>query len=167
MKKGYLYVVVFISIAAVTQWAAIKYIPNLVHAIAVHRVKKINVWVNAGKTDAAMRKVVMPNPDFIYSALFYDVNSHDITVSGYLPDSGYASVAFYDDRCQPYYVYNNLEPNHTGPFTFSLSSRLVKVIHGLHPLTNTGVIICRYLLKSDTAFARIKNYQGELRSEVR
>lgn len=162
MKKGYIYFVVFITIAALTQWALIKYIPNLVHSIATHRVKLRNEWINNGKTDAHMRTVVMPNPDFVYSALFYDVSEHDIVITGTLPDSTYGSLSFYDNRCQPYAVYNNIAPNHSGPFSIVISKDGVKGANGIKAQTAQGEILCRYLLKGDSAYTKTRALQSQL-----
>ena len=109
----------------------------------------------------------MPNPDFVYSAFFYDVNEKDVLVSGILPDSGYASVSFYDDRCQPYYVYNNLSQGHIGKFSLTLTQQTANKTDEVHAKTNKGVLICRFLLKGDSAFQRMKDYQNQLTSELK
>jgi uncharacterized membrane protein len=162
MKRTYIPVLSFVAIALLTQWLVIKHVPDLVHAIAIHRVPQRNQWINNDKTDASMRRVVLPNPDFKYSALFYDVTGHDITITGTLPDSSYASVAFYDNRCQPYYVYNNLSPERKGHFEFLISKNGVTGPKQIKPKTNTGVIICRYLVKNDSSFAIMKSLQQQL-----
>jgi len=162
MKRIWLPVLLFVAIALFTQWLVIKYVPDMVHAIAVHRVPITNQWINNDKTDARMRRVVLPNPDFKYSALFYDVTQHDIIITGTLPDSSYGSVAFYDNRCQPYYVYNNLSPERKGHFEFHISKTASEGAKQLHPKTNTGVIICRFLVKNDSAFNVMKTYQQQL-----
>ena len=167
MRRIYVPALLFIATALLTQWLVIKYVPYLVHAIAAHRVPQRNQWINNDKTDARMRRVVLPNPDFKYSALFYDVSEHDITITGTLPDSSYASVAFYNNRCQPYYVYNNLSPNRKGHFEFLISKNAVTGTKQLKPETNTGVIICRYLVKNDSSFNIIKTYQQQLACTVK
>ncbi len=167
MKRLYIPVLFFIAIALLTQWLVIKYVPDMVHAIATHRVPITNQWINNDKTDARMRRVVLPNPDFKYSALFYDVTQHDIIISGTLPDSAYASIAFYDNRCQPYYVYNNLSPERKGHFEFQISKNATTGAKQLQPKTNTGVIICRYLVKNDSAFNVMKGYQQQLACTIK
>ncbi|MDB5284709.1 MAG: putative integral rane protein [Bacteroidota bacterium] len=165
MRKLLIGILVFASLAFVTQWLAIKYIPNIIYKIAVRRGKEINTWIHNGKTDASMRRVVLPNPDFIYSALFYDVNDKDLTISGTLPDSTYASVAFYDDRCQPYYVYNNQSLRRTGKFAFQLSRLGLKGPNQLQAKTNKGIIICRFLLTGDSSFQKMSAFQRQLFSK--
>lgn len=168
MKKFAVNALIVVVLAFIVQWMFIKYVPNLVYKIAVHRSgKSCNQWINAGKTDAKMRRVVMPNPDFVYSALFYDVNEKDIVVSGVLPDSGYASISFYDDRCQPYFVYNNLSSDHAGKFSLTLSQHESTGPHEVKAKTNKGVLICRFLLKGDSAFQKMKDYQHQLTSELK
>ena len=130
MKKALIGLIIFCLVAFVTQRLFIKYVPNLVYKIAVKRVDhNFNHWINAPKTDASMRRVVMPNPDFVYSALFYDITDSPVAISGVLPGLSYASVSFYDDRCQPYYVYNNVDSIRIGKFEFTLVNPDVKVIH--------------------------------------
>lgn len=168
MKKFAANTLIVVVLAFIIQWMFIKHVPDIVYKIAVHRSgRPANQWINAGKTDAGMRRVVMPNPDFVYSAFFYDVNEKDVVVSGVLPDSGYASVSFYDDRCQPYFVYNNLSQDHTGKFSLTLSHQESTGEHEVHAKTNKGVLICRFLMKGDSALQRMKDYQNQLTSEVK
>ena len=167
MKRFLVNVTIVAILAFIVQWALIRYVPNIVYKIAVHRSGVNNKWVNAGKTDAHMRKVVMPNPDFVYSALFYDVSDRDIVVRGVLPDSTYASVSFYDDRCQPYYVYNNLVPGHTGAFHLTLSQKDLAGSNDVKAKTTKGVIICRFLVKGDSTYHLMKEHQSQLMCEVK
>ena len=168
MKKFAANVFIVVVMAFIIQWMFIRYVPNIVYRIAVHRSGHLtNQWINAGKTDASLRRVVLPNPDFVYSALFYDVSGKDIVVSGVLPDSGYASISFYDARCQPYFVYNNLSPDHTGKFSLTLSHQESMGSHEVHAQTNKGVMICRFLMKGDNDLQRMKSYQSQLSSQLK
>ena len=168
MKKFAVNALIVIVLAFITQWMFIRYVPNLVYKIAAHRAGKPgNHWIHAGKTDAGMRRVVMPNPDFVYSAFFYDVNEKDIVISGVLPDSGYASISFYDNRCQPYFVYNNLSEEHKGKFALTLSQHESTGPHEVKAKANKGVLICRFLVKGDSAFQRMKDFQNQLTSELK
>jgi uncharacterized membrane protein len=168
MRKVVTWVIVFLLVAFLTQWAVIRYFPAVVFRIAIHRIdNKFNVWINSGKTDASMRRVVMPNPDFVYSALFYDVTNKDVKVSGVLPESTYASVSFYDDRCQPYYVYNNLDSARTGKFEFSLVKSETTDAHSVHVKSDRGVLICRFLKSTDSGYQQLVPYQKMLQAEVK
>lgn len=163
MKRLITVVFSILVLALLVQWLVIKYIPNVVYKIAVHRSgNDFNRWINAGKTDAGMRRVVLPNPDFIYSALFYDVSGKDIILTGNFPDSTYASVAFYDNRCQPYYVYNNLSDNRKGQFRFQLSKKSANGPNQLQAKTGRGVVICRFLVKDSSKYEKMRAYQQQL-----
>ena len=168
MRKIVVGGVFFLLLALVTQWAVIRFLPNLVYKIATGRIDhKFNAWINSGKTDASMRRVVMPNPDFVYSALFYDVSDKNVIVSGVLPDSTYASISFYDDRCQPYYVYNNLDSTRAGKFELNLVKGEVNDAHAVHVKTDRGVIICRFLRSNDSSYQQLVPYQKLLKCEVK
>lgn len=162
MKKLAINTFIVLLLALIIQWLFIRYVPDIVYRIAVRRSGRTNEWINNGRTDARMRRVVMPNPDFVYSALFYDVSDHDLDLSGVLPDSGYASVAFYDDRCQPYQVFNNLGADHHGKFHFLLSPKSSSGQDQIQAKTQKGVLICRYLLKGEGAYQRMRAYQSQL-----
>jgi uncharacterized membrane protein len=168
MRRFFSWLIAFLLIVFVTQWMVIKYLPSLVYRIAIHRIdNKFNVWINSGKTDANMRRVVMPNPDFVYSALFYDVRNKNLTVSGVLPDSTYASISFYDNRCQPYYVYNNLDSARKGKFELILVKNGDDDGHSVHVKTDRGVIICRFLKSTDSSYQQLVPYQKMLMSEIK
>ena len=38
------------------------------------------------------RNVVMPNPDFLYSTIFYDLSEKDLNINANMPDSTYLSL---------------------------------------------------------------------------
>ena len=161
-------ILIFLLIAFATQRAVIKYLPAVVYRIALHRSNSaVNTWINAPKTDATMRKVVLPNPDFVYSALFYDVRKQAIDISGTLPDSTYASISFYDNRCQPYFVYNNIDTAHAGSFNLHLSSGDKMEGNNVNAKSKRGVIICRFLKSNDSSYAQLVNFQKLLHCDVK
>jgi len=96
-------------IAFVAQYLFIAFLPNLIFVIAKFRSEKpLNTVIHAPKTDAKLRRVVLPNPDFIYSVCFYDASNKDILITGELPDSmQYCCLAFYGSNVQPFFVKNN------------------------------------------------------------
>lgn len=121
--RGYIFSVLAVLLIAVgVQYLLVLYVPNIIFAIAKKRSQQPhNTIIHAPKTDAKLRRVVLPNPDFVYSAIFYDVTEHDVIVSGVFPDSGhYACLAFYGDDMQPYHVVSN-QKGFTGTYQFRLS----------------------------------------------
>ena len=75
----------------------IHYIPNIVYTVFHYKIEKNqNIKDNEIKhfdipTDQS-RNVVMPNPDFLYSTIFYDLSEKDLNINANMPDSTYWSV---------------------------------------------------------------------------
>jgi uncharacterized membrane protein len=53
------------------------------------------------------RMVALPNPDFLYVAMGYDIRSSDLILSGKMPDSTYYSMALYDTDTRNYFRVND------------------------------------------------------------
>ncbi len=139
-------VILFAAITFATQYLFIAYLPNIIFCIGKYRSgKPLNTVIYAPKTDANLRKVVLPNPDFIYNACFYDVTAKDILITGEFPDSiQYASLAFYGNNVQPYYVMNN-QTGLKQRFKLRLSS--VNRIRGdVSTPTKQGTVLLRLLV---------------------
>lgn len=143
----------------------IRYVPNMVFAIAKQRsAQPLNTVIHAPKTDAKLRRVVLPNPDFVYSAIFYDVSQHDLVISGELPDSSqYACIAFYADDMQPYYVVNN-QKGLIGAYQFRLSKDAGSKddLTRIQTKTTQGSILVRLLYTDTLQEARARFFQKQL-----
>ncbi len=122
LTKGLLLVVLVV----VLQHLMIVYLPNLIFMLAKHRSDKpLNTVIHAPKTDANLRRVVLPNPDFVYSACFYDVGKADLIITGTFPDTTqYCSLSFYGSDVQPYHVINNFQDS-ARTYNFRLSKSLI------------------------------------------
>ncbi len=135
----------FAAIVFVVQYLFIAYIPDLIFAIAKRRSEKpLNSVIHAPRTDAKLRRVVLPNPDFIYSACFYDASENDLMITGEFPDSTqYGSLAFYGSNIQPYLVMNNQNGRKT---KFKLRLTSVSRVHSdiISP-NKQGAILLRML----------------------
>jgi uncharacterized membrane protein len=159
MMRRLRYVLVFGLLVWLTQYLFIANVPKLIFAIAKHRKPvDMNTVYHAGKTDATMRKVVLPNPDFIYSACFFDLSKKDLLITGQFPDtSQYCSLAFYGDDVQPYYVRNNLQgfkPNYS--IRLSYVNREQRT---LRAKTKQGVVLMRVLVTDSAQVANAKRIQ--------
>lgn len=55
------------------------------------------------------RAVVMPNPDFAYVSMFYDIGEGPLNITGQMPDSTYWSVALYEPNTSNHYVKNDMQ----------------------------------------------------------
>ena len=149
-KKYFLYAVVFVFISMITQALLIAFVPNILFAIAKQRSgKPLNTVIHAPATDAKLRKVVLPNPDFIYSAVFYDISDGDLHITAQFPDSSqYASMAFYDTKTQPYFVMNNMESGKENvDIILSVTGKGANIVHSP---TSQGVVLMRFLVKDSS-----------------
>lgn len=153
-------VLLFVAIVFATQYLFIAAVPKLIFAIAQYRKPQpVNTVIINGKTDATMRKVVLPNPDFIYSAVFYDVTDHDLIISGEYADSTmYSSLAFYGNDVQPYQVRNNLQGFKT-KYAIRLSS-VNRVNRTLRAKSKKGVILMRVLATDPKQIVEAKRLQS-------
>ena len=159
MRKILQRILLFVFIVFITQHLFIAYVPQLVFAIAKHRKPQpVNTVYHAGKTDASLRKVVLPNPDFIYSACFFNLSKNDLLITGEFPDtSQYCSLAFYDDNVQPYYVRNNLQ-GFKNKYTIRLSA-VNRVQRTLRAKTKQGTVLMRILVTDSSQMANAKRIQ--------
>lgn len=140
----------FMVLVFIVQYVFIASVPSLIFQVAKWRKPApMNTVIHAGKTDARLRQVVLPNPDFIYSACFYDVSDSDLIITGILPDTPqYCSLSFYDDRAQPYQVYNNFS-RQAGAYTLRLSAAKGDG-NTISSPTTQGTVLMRILV-TDTA----------------
>jgi uncharacterized membrane protein len=159
LKNIFRNVFLFVFIVWSTQHLLIHFIPQIVFVIGKYRSQQpLNTVIHAGKTDATLRKVVLPNPDFIYSACFFDLTKNDLMISGEFPDTAkYCSLAFYGDNVQPFYVINNLQG-----FGKKYNVRL----SGVHRTPNViqakskqGVILMRLLITDSFQIDSAKKFQ--------
>ena len=92
----------------------IHYIPNIVYAVFHYKIEKNqNIKDNEIKhfdiPSDQSRNVVMPNPDFLYSTIFYDLSEKDLNINAIMPDSTYWSVSFYKPNTINWFVKNDQE----------------------------------------------------------
>lgn len=152
-------VFLFLAIVGITQQLFIRCEPHLIFAIAQYRKPQpLNTVIHAAQPDAQMHKVVLPNPDFIYSACFYDVSDHDLVIRGEFPDTTqYCSLAFYDHTTQPFFVSNNL---HGMAKNYSIRLKAHnKGMHGIVAKTSRGIILMRILVTNAAQAANAKRIQ--------
>lgn len=148
-KHWFIKLVLFVALVAVLQQLFIAAVPQLVFTIAKHRsAKPYNTFIHTTKTDAGLRRVVLPNPDFIYSACFYDLGDKIYKLHVLVPDSSqYCSIGFYDCNMQPYRVLNNYGYAKRSELMVAVSQSPLLKTNYLKVLAphSKGVILIRYL----------------------
>ncbi len=158
-------VLLFAVLVFAVQYLFIAAVPSIIFSIAKYRKPvPVNTVYHAGKTDATLRKVVLPNPDFIYSACFYNLSETDLVITGEFPDtSQYCSLAFYDDKVQPYYVRNNLQ-GFKNKYSIRLSS-VNRVVRTLRAKTKQGTVLMRILVTDSAQMANAKRIQQSFKAK--
>lgn len=143
--KTTLRAIAFLVIAGLVGYGFIRAVPTLVFTIAkMRKPVPVNTVYHAPPTDAALRQVVLPNPDFVYSICFYNLSQTDLILTGEFTDTTqYCSLAFYDDQLQPYYVQNNFQ-GFKSKFNLRLSY-VNRVQRTLRAKTKQGAVLFRML----------------------
>ncbi len=146
------------------QYVFIEFLPNIAFQIAKYRsAQPLNTVIRAPKTDASLRRVVLPNPDFIYNACFYDVSENDLIITGTFPDTNqYYSVSFYGSNVQPFYVMNNLQ-GRKRKYSVRLSSSS-RVNGTLRAVSKQGVVLMRVLSTNSEQEQSARQLQKEFRA---
>jgi len=86
----------------------VSYYPNILFKGAQKKIgSEINEMRYAKLPDETARFVVKPNPDFLYSTCFYDLEDGPLQLTGDLPDSSYWSISFYEPNTVNFYVEND------------------------------------------------------------
>lgn len=149
----------FVIIVWFVQHFFIAYTPRLIFEIAKYKKRaSMNTLINVNQTDASLRQVVLPNPDFVYSACFYDLSKSDLLITGEFADSThYCSLALYNDNVQPYYVRNNMQ-GFKKKFTLRLSY-VNRVQGALRAESQQGVLLLRVLSSDSAQRAKAINVQ--------
>ena len=114
MKKIFFYLGIILIMSIGSYNLTIHYIPNIVYAVFHYKIEKNqNIKDNEIKhfdiPSDQSRNVVMPNPDFLYSTIFYDLSEKDLNINANMPDSTYWSVSFYKPNTINWFVKNDQE----------------------------------------------------------
>ena len=114
MKKIFFYLGTILIMSIGSYNLTIHYIPNIVYAVFHYKLEKNqNIKDNEIKhfdiPSDQSRNVVMPNPDFLYSTIFYDLSEKDLNINANMPDSTYWSVSFYKPNTINWFVKNDQE----------------------------------------------------------
>jgi len=114
MKKIFFYLWILLIMSVCSYNLTIHYIPNIVYTVFHYKIEKNqNIKDNEIKhfdiPSDQSRNVVMPNPDFLYSTIFYDLSEKNLNINANMPDSTYWSVSFYKPNTINWFVKNDQE----------------------------------------------------------
>ena len=110
MKKNWIYLVTFLLGIWIGYRGFLKFYANILYAGAKKKIGAAdNEFRFAEIPDENSRFVVKPNPDFLYSTCFYNLDDGPLRMTGDLPDSSYWSISFYEPNTVNFYVKNDLQ----------------------------------------------------------
>lgn len=143
-------VVIAVSFYYLTIWATPYYVQN---KFASKSEGYINTPRFGEQPNAENSRVIpLPNPDFLYSTINYDLKENILKISGIVPDSTYWSISAYQENTTNYFVEN--EEKVKSKFEYYLApkgstSAALKYIPKekiIYSPTTKGLILFRYLV---------------------
>lgn len=153
IKKGFfalVLVVIAVSFYYLTIWVTPYYVQK---KFAEKSLGVINTPQFGNQPNAENSRVIpLPNPDFLYSTINYDLKDQVLKISGTVPDSTYWSISAYQENTTNYFVQN--EEQVKAKFEYYLApegstSEILKNIPKekiIYSPTTKGLILFRYLV---------------------
>ncbi len=153
IKKG-IFALVLVVIAVgfyyLTIWATPYYVQNKFAEKNLGFVNKPRFGEQPNPENS--RVIPLPNPDFLYSTINYDLKDEVLKISGIVPDSTYWSISAYQENTTNYFVEN--EEKVKAKFEYYLApegstSEALKNIPKekiIYSPTTKGLILFRYLV---------------------
>lgn len=130
---------------------------------------KMNVPVFTEEMTDKDRHVVMPNPDFLYTACGYNLWGSAIRVSGKLPENTYGSIALYADNTLNYYIKNDRQaPDKSFDFILTRNKKDIEKYPGKEVIVSPsgmGTILTRILIDKPENIEELKKVQRSIKVE--
>ncbi|HEY6141934.1 MAG TPA: DUF1254 domain-containing protein [Flavobacterium sp.] len=117
------------------------------------------------------RVVPLPNPDFLYSSINYDIKDSVLKITGKVPDSTYWSIATYQANTTNFFVANDDQVD--GNFEYYLvkegsKSAVLKDIPKekiIYSPSKTGLVLFRYLISKAYSLNTLVDLQHSVKVE--
>ena len=159
---------IFLLIAYMGYQFTIIATPYLIQiAVKIKSGKPLNEPVFSEVVTDKERRVVMPNPDFLYVVMGYDLKDHPLHIRAQMPDSTYYSIAFYSASTKNYYVQNDRQtPDKKVDIILAKEG---ETIRGDHPASKIvyspgrfGSMLVRILICDSTQIPYLQKIQHSL-----
>ena len=153
------FVLAFAGAAALGHVVTIMAAPQVIMAVAMHRLSQQGALVNRfrfmPRVDARARAVVRPSPDLAYAACVYDLARGPILVSaGPSADHGYASLSVFAADSDMIAVDDSFAHPAGQHFVLALPGQAVPTgVPVVRAVSRRGVILDRRLAPDAAAFA--------------
>lgn len=173
IKKGIfalVLVVIAVSFYYLTIWATPYYVQNKFAEKSLGYVNKPRFGEQPNPENS--RVIPLPNPDFLYSTINYDLKDSVLKISGVVPDSTYWSISAYQENTTNYFVEN--EEKVKAKFEYYLApegstSEALKNIPKekiIYSPTTKGLILFRYLVSKAYPIKTLAELQHGVTVEI-
>jgi uncharacterized membrane protein len=153
-----------------TLWATPYYVQ---YKISKNRVGETNVVRFAEKPSPENNRVVpLPNPDFLYSTIGYDLEGKVLKISGSVPDATYWSISGYQANTTNYFVANDNQLDAKFEYYLakegSTSAALKDVPKEkiIYSPTTRGLVLFRYLISKAYSIEALTQLQHDVKVET-
>jgi uncharacterized membrane protein len=153
-SKKAVYTVALIVLAVGSYYLTLWATPYYVQYKFASRQKNIPNTIHFSPKPSAqnLRVVPLPNPDFLYSTIGYNISDSILEISGPVPDSTYWSLATYQANSTNFFVVNNGKVNKQFEFYLVKEGTHSAFIDALPKdkiiitPTSRGLVLFRYLI---------------------
>jgi uncharacterized membrane protein len=143
-------VIIAVSFYYLTIWATPYYVQN---KFAEKSLGAINTPQFGDQPNAENSRVIpLPNPDFLYSTINYDLKENVLKISGIVPDSTYWSISAYQENTTNYFVQNEEQVKSKFEYYLAPEGSTSEVLKNIpkekiiYSPTKKGLILFRYLV---------------------
>lgn len=153
IKKGIfalVLVVIAVSFYYLTIWITPYYVQS---KFAEKSLGVINTPQFGNQPNAENSRVIpLPNPDFLYSTINYDLKDEVLKISGIVPDSTYWSISAYQQNTTNYFVENEEKVKAKFEYYLAPEGSTAEVLKNIpkekiiFSPTSKGLILFRYLV---------------------
>ncbi|HSD05768.1 DUF1254 domain-containing protein [Flavobacterium sp.] len=165
-KKGIFGLVVILTGVVfyyATIWATPYYVQN---RFASKNAEYINIPRFGEQPNAENSRVVpLPNPDFLYSTINYDLKDEVLKISGIVPDSTYWSISAYQENTTNYFVENEEKVKAKFEYYLAPEGSTAAVLKNIpkekiiYSPTTKGLILFRYLVSKAYPVQKLSELQ--------
>ncbi len=110
------------------------------------------------------RRVVLPNPDFLYIVMGYNLRKGPVKISGKMPEDSYYSVALYEPNTRNFYVKNDRDvPEKKYEFILATQKQQKDLTAGETEIVESpkpvGALLVRILITDPSQIPYLKEIQ--------
>lgn len=155
-------VVIAVSFYYLTIWVTPYYVQK---KFAEKSLGVINTPQFGNQPTSENRVIPLPNPDFLYSTINYDLKDQVLKISGIVPDSTYWSISAYQENTTNYFVQNEEQVKAKFEYYLAPEGSTAEVLKNIpkekiiYSPTTKGLILFRYLVSKAYPVAKLAELQ--------